>query len=67
MNTFSDTQQQNAKMDTGPRSPSNTISDDIAKNLSLIREETNTPKNDTESISMSLQCPRQEPLEEKTR
>ena len=49
MNTSSDTPQQNAKMDTGPRSPSNTISDDIAKNLSLIRKETNT-KNDTESI-----------------
>ena len=50
MNTSSDTPQQNAKMNTGPRSPSNTISDDIAKNLSLIRKETNTPKNDTESI-----------------
>ena len=50
MNTCSDTPQQNAKMYTGPRSPSNTISDDIAKNLSLIRKETNTSKNDTESI-----------------
>ena len=47
MNTFSDTPQQNAKMDTRARSPSNTISDDIAKHLSLIRKELNTPKNDT--------------------